>query len=37
MMRSGVGARPFFPPLERVEIERVACTEPAACGGRSIS
>jgi len=26
------GARPFFPPLERVQIERVACTDPAAYG-----
>ncbi len=25
-------ARPFFPSLERVQIERAACTEPAAYG-----
>ncbi len=31
-MPSGAGARPFFPPLERVQIERVACTDPAAYG-----
>jgi hypothetical protein len=31
-MRSAVGAPPCFPPRERVHIERVACTEPAAYG-----
>jgi hypothetical protein len=31
-MRNVVGGRPFFPPLERVGIERVACTDPGACG-----
>jgi hypothetical protein len=31
-MRSGAGGRPFFPPLERVQIERMACTDPAAYG-----
>jgi transposase len=31
-MRNGVGARPFFPPLQRVQIERVACTAPPAYG-----
>ena len=31
-MRSGVGDRWFFPPLERVQIERIACTAPAAYG-----
>jgi DDE superfamily endonuclease len=32
MMPSGVGAHPVFPPLERVQIERIACTDPAAYG-----
>jgi hypothetical protein len=27
-----VAARSFFPPLERVQIERMACTDPAAYG-----
>jgi transposase len=31
-MPSGAGAHPFFPPLARVQIERVACTDPAAYG-----
>ena len=31
-MRNGAGVRPFFPPLQRVYIERVACTDPAAYG-----
>jgi transposase len=31
-MPSAVGARPFFPPLQRVQIERMACTEPSAYG-----
>lgn len=29
-MLNGAAARPFFPPLERVQIERIACTEPRA-------
>jgi transposase len=31
-MLNGAGARPFFPPLQRVHIARVACTDPAAYG-----
>jgi transposase len=31
-MLRAVGARRFFPPLERVQIERTACTEPSAYG-----
>src|SRR5438128_9003438 len=31
-MKNAVGGRPLFPPLERVEIERVACTDPSAYG-----
>jgi DDE superfamily endonuclease len=31
-MKSAAGARWCFPPLERVQIERIACTEPAAYG-----
>jgi DDE superfamily endonuclease len=31
-MPSAAGARPFFPPLQRVQIERIACTDPAAYG-----
>jgi hypothetical protein len=31
-MKNGVGGQPFFPPLERVQIERVACTDPTASG-----
>jgi transposase len=31
-MPSAADARPFFPPLERIQIERVACTDPAAYG-----
>jgi DDE superfamily endonuclease len=31
-MRSVVDGRSFFPPLERVRIERMACTDPAAYG-----
>jgi DDE superfamily endonuclease len=31
-MPSAVGARPFFPPLQRVQIERMACTAPSAYG-----
>jgi hypothetical protein len=32
LTRNAAGGLPFFPPLERVQIERVACTEPAAYG-----
>lgn len=32
MTTSAAGDRRFFPPLERVPIERVACTAPAAYG-----
>lgn len=32
LIPSGAGAHPFFPPLERVQSERVACTNPAAYG-----
>jgi transposase len=32
LMPNGAGARPFSPPLQRVHIERVACTDPAAYG-----
>ena len=32
LLRSGVGAHPVFPPLERVQSERIACTAPAAYG-----
>ena len=31
-MQSAAGGHPLFPPLERVQIERVACTDPAAYG-----
>jgi hypothetical protein len=31
-MPSEAGARPFFPPLERVQIERIACPAPTAYG-----
>jgi len=31
-MRSGVDGQSFFPSLERVQIERVACTDPTAYG-----
>jgi DDE superfamily endonuclease len=31
-MPSALGVRPFFPPLQRVQIERIACTEPSAYG-----
>jgi transposase len=31
-MPSGAGAHPCFPPLARVQIERIACTDPAAYG-----
>jgi hypothetical protein len=31
-MPSAAGDRPFFPPLQRVHIERTACSEPAAYG-----
>ncbi len=31
-MPSGAGDRPFFPPLQRVHIERVAGTDPAVYG-----
>jgi transposase len=31
-MPNGAGARRFFPPLQRVHIERIACTDPAAYG-----
>ena len=33
-MPSAVGVPPRFPPLERAQIERIACTEPAAYGRR---
>jgi transposase len=29
---SAAAGRPFFPPLQRVQIERIACTEPSAYG-----
>jgi hypothetical protein len=31
-MASAAGGRRFFPPLQRVQIERIACTEPSAYG-----
>lgn len=31
-MKNAVGGQLFFPPLERVQIERVACVDPAAYG-----
>jgi DDE superfamily endonuclease len=31
-MKSGADARWVFPPLERVQIERIACTDPVAYG-----
>jgi hypothetical protein len=31
-MGGGAGDRWFFPPLARVQIERIACTDPAAYG-----
>jgi hypothetical protein len=31
-MRSAVGGSPPFPPLQRVAIERIACTDPTAYG-----
>lgn len=31
-MPTAVGGRWFFPPLQRVQIERAACTDPAAYG-----
>jgi hypothetical protein len=31
-MKNEVGGHQFFPSLERVQIERIACTEPAAYG-----
>jgi transposase len=31
-MPSGAGAHPCFPPLARVQIERIACTDPTAYG-----
>lgn len=31
-MGSGADARWFFPPLARVQIERIACTDPSAYG-----
>jgi hypothetical protein len=31
-MGNEAGGRPFFPPLQRVQLERVACTEPASYG-----
>ncbi|SRR6266487_2549501 len=31
-MPSAVGDRPFFPPLQCVQIERIACTDPSAYG-----
>jgi transposase len=32
LMLNGVGVRLFFPPLQRVHFERIACTDPAAYG-----
>ena len=32
LMRSAVDVRSCFPPLARVQIERIACTEPLAYG-----
>ena len=32
MTRNAADGLPFFPPLERVQIEHVACREPAAYG-----
>jgi hypothetical protein len=32
LTRNAADGLPFFPPLERVQIEHVACTEPAAYG-----
>src|SRR5215813_14688562 len=32
LMLSGADVLPFCPPLQRVHIERVACTDPAAYG-----
>jgi transposase len=32
MTPNEAGGRPFFPPLQRVQIERIACTEPTAYG-----
>jgi len=29
-MLNGAGVRPRFPPLQRVQIERIACTDPTA-------
>lgn len=31
-MESAAGGQQFFPPIERVQIERIACTDPAAYG-----
>jgi hypothetical protein len=31
-MLNAAGVHPFFPPLQRVQIERVACTDPGAYG-----
>jgi hypothetical protein len=31
-MPSALGGHPFFPPLQCVQIERIACTEPSAYG-----
>jgi hypothetical protein len=31
-MESGAAGRWVFPPLERVQIERIACTDPTAYG-----
>jgi hypothetical protein len=31
-MASAVGGHPFFPPLQRVQIERIAWTDPSAYG-----
>lgn len=30
LMLNGAGVRPRFPPLQRVQIERIACTDPTA-------
>jgi hypothetical protein len=32
LLRSGADVLPVLPPLQRVHIERVACTDPAAYG-----
>jgi len=32
LRRNGAGARRFLPPWQRAQLERVACTDPAASG-----